>query len=286
MAGRKRAAPGSNARDVATTTSGPARRTRSTRSGRAGRSNVPDIYQEMLVEAEVQPDAGAPERPIKRRRPGQRGERRLEKSAAPAVSDEGIEKEGSDDDEDAEFEDVEIPTATVQTIERDTDDDEDEDDMIFEDVNLSFLNLDTSPVKNTPEVLELNLSARIAETSPKTANRRKPISKAEKDHRVEIHKTHLLCLLAHVSRRNRWCNDPVAQESLRPLLTKKMETYLNPDVSLPQFGRTQSLKNGLQDILTMFKIKYKVTERGMRRALWAENEEHLQSVNLYMLHKL
>ena len=228
----------------------------------------------MLVEAEVQPDAETPERPIKRRRPGQRNDGRSQKSAPPAESAERIEKD--------EFEDVEIPVAAIQTIERDTDDDgdDDEEDMAFEDVNLSFFNLEPSPVKNAPEVLELNLSAHIADTSPKTANRRKPISKTEKDHRVEIHKTHLLCLMAHVSRRNRWCNDPVVQECLRPLLTEKMETYLNPDASLPQFGRTQSLKNGLQDVLTMFKIKFRVTERGMRRALWAENEEHLQRVNI------
>ena len=158
-------------------------------------------------------------------------------------------------------------------------DEEDEEDLAFHDVNLALLSLDTSQPNHDSQVLELDLSAHASRTSHRTADRRKPISKTEKDRRVEIHKTHLLCLLAHVSRRNRWCNDPVVQETLRPLLTEKMETYLNPDTSLPQFGRTQSLKNGLQDVLNMFKIQFRVTERGIRRALWAESEEHLQNVN-------
>lgn len=37
--------------------------------------------------------------------------------------------------------------------------------------------------------------------------RRKPITQAEKQLRVDIHKMHLLCLLFHVHVRNHWCND-------------------------------------------------------------------------------
>ena len=283
MAGRKRAAPGNNARGAATP--GPSRRTRSGtgRAGRVGHNNVPDIYQEMLVEAEVRPGTEPVERPVKRRRPGRGSNEQSQNSTIPTMtagSDKGAQEGDSDgDDEDIEFEDVEIPVAAVQTIERDTDDEEDEEDLAFHDVNLALLSLDTSQPNHDSQVLELDLSAHASRTSHRTADRRKPISKTEKDRRVEIHKTHLLCLLAHVSRRNRWCNDPVVQETLRPLLTEKMETYLNPDTSLPQFGRTQSLKNGLQDVLNMFKIQFRVTERGIRRALWAESEEHLQNVN-------
>lgn len=276
MAGRKRTASGNNARAATTPTS-----SRRTRSG-AGRNHVPDIYREMLAEAEVEAEAGSSERPIKKRRPGQRSRERPHKSIVTQVENPP-EKDDEDDDEDVEFEDVSLPIPAVQTIERDTDEEEDDDDdLVFEDVDLSFLNIDNSLANDTPKGLELDLSARTT-VNHKAIDRRKPINKIERERRVEIHKTHLLCLLAHVSRRNRWCNDPSVQESLRPLLTKKMVTYLNPNKSLPQFGQTQSLKNGLQDAINMFKIKFQITERGMRRALWADDEAHLKNVNFLRL---
>ncbi|RYP45068.1 hypothetical protein DL768_008540 [Monosporascus sp. mg162] len=272
MARRKRTASGNNAR-TATTSASP----RWTRSG-PSRDDVPDVYREMLVEADVRPNQEVPERPIKRRRPAQRNHQTLQR-ATHARAEKAPEVEEHDDDEDIQFEDVSLPVAALQTIERDTDEEE-EDDVAFEDVDFSAIDVDADPITEASNKLELDLSARTAANPRKAVDRRKPINKAEKDRRVEIHKTHLLCLLAHVSRRNRWCNDASVQDALRPLLTKKMVTYLNPDQSLPQFGRTQSLKNGLQDIINMFKAKFQVTERGMRRALWAENEEHLKTYHL------
>lgn len=269
MAGKKRAAA----------TSGSSRRT--TRSA-ASRHEVPEVYREMLAEAEVRPAAESPERPTKRRRPGQRNDDRSQKPTATIVEKKVEKEESEEDDDDIEFEDVQLPVAAVQTIERDTDeedDDDDDDDVAFENVDLSSLDIDSAPVQDSQKYLELDLSAHTTATPRKVIDRRKPISKAEKDRRVEIHKTHLLCLLAHVSRRNRWCNDPSVQKALRPLLTKKMVTYLNPNKSLSQFGQTQSLKNGLQDAMSMFKLRFQITERGLRRALWAENEEYLKSVN-------
>ncbi|RYP22440.1 hypothetical protein DL765_001652 [Monosporascus sp. GIB2] len=272
MAGRKRTASGNNARTATTPAS-----SRRTRSGQS-HNDVPDVYREMLVEADVRPNEEVPERPIKRRRPAQRNHQRLQ-SATDGRVEKSSEVEEQDDDEDIQFEDVSLPVAAVQTIEKDTDE-EDEDDLAFEDVDFSAIDLDADPITEASNKLELDLSAPTATNPCKAVDRRKPINKAEKDRRVEIHKTHLLCLLAHVSRRNRWCNDPSVQEALRPLLTKKMVTYLNPDQSLPQFGRTQSLKNGLQDVINMFKVKFQITERGMRRALWAEDEEHLKTYQL------
>jgi hypothetical protein len=41
--------------------------------------------------------------------------------------------------------------------------------------------------------------------------RRKPVTAAERKIRLDVHKTHLLCLLSHVQRRNLWCNDEEVQ---------------------------------------------------------------------------
>ncbi|KAK3945638.1 Rad4-domain-containing protein, partial [Diplogelasinospora grovesii] len=104
-------------------------------------------------------------------------------------------------------------------------------------------------------------------------DRRKPATREEKDRRVLIHKMHLLCLLAHVELRNRWCNDPRVQETLGGMVTDKIQGLLNPRANLPQYSKSESLKRGLTEIGTLFRCKYLITERGLRRALWAEDPE-------------
>ncbi|KAH6894359.1 hypothetical protein B0T10DRAFT_508693 [Thelonectria olida] len=264
----------------------------STRRGAAGATPTGgDIYLDMLSEAGVNAPAqqdSSPERPIKRRRAGPRREEkssekistnRPEASSSRAVpSDQLASQDAQDDDEeDVEFEDVVIPKPTVQTMELESDDEEDEDEnAIFEDVDFGALPNESSAQE--PKELELNLTAQKASTAQekKAAERRKPLSKEDRDRRAEIHKAHLLCLLSHVARRNHWCNDGRVQDSLRPYLTDKMVTYLNPGMHLPQFGRTESLKNGLKMVEGVWKTKFEITERGLRRSLWAENPEQLQ----------
>ncbi|KAJ3482002.1 hypothetical protein NLG97_g7682 [Lecanicillium saksenae] len=181
----------------------------------------PSIYREMLAEAGIEGssshDSASGEPPIKRRRPGgQRDTQEKRQSAIEPIvtvqkpsDDEG---EDEDEDEDVEFLDVPLPPAQVQTIELDSDDDseEDEDDIIFEDVNFSAAvdkgkDAASSSESKTHE-LELNLTAHQAAnaSSKRTADRRKPITKEERDRRLNVHKTHLLCLLSHVARRNHW----------------------------------------------------------------------------------
>lgn len=244
------------------------------------------IYSDMLLEAGVRPtrqtDHPDGEPPRKRlKRPGHKSERR--NPTQPSVPVDQIEAARSipadDDDSDEdniEFEDVPIPAPVIQTTEMDTED-EDEDE-VFEDVNMMLMPEsfdDLTPRKM--DVLELNLTAPAA--APKRGpNRKKAINKAERDRRIQIHQTHLLCLLSHVARRNHWCNDSQVQKSLRPLLTAKMIKDLNPPSTKTQYGQTESLKDGIKQVSAMFNLKFKVTERGMRRALWAEEEEHLKNV--------
>lgn len=272
----------------------------------------------MLVAADIAPSE--PERPLKKRRPpgarraelvessgakaedgGSRGKQNTETSSpdrqpnraavANARKASDVENHSDDDEGDEEtieFEDVALPNATIQTMERDTDEEydseEDEEQVQLEDVDLNLINsfglADVKQEESKPQVLELDLAAAQSKERRKVAERRKPINREEKDRRIVVHKTHLLCLLAHVSLRNRWCNDPVVQKNLRPLLSNKTIKYLNPSTELTQFGRTNSLKQGLEDVMNKFKTRYKITERGMRRALWAEKEEHLKNYQL------
>ncbi|KAI1116485.1 Rad4-domain-containing protein [Nemania sp. NC0429] len=296
MAGRKRKAVDdqpSNKR--ASTSSRPSRSTtaRSTRSS-ARLEEVPDVYRDMLAEANVAPPPSSTteQPPSKRKRPG---ERRAEPTPTVTSLAEKPDREtlvnaeeshkADESADDIEFEDVALPAPTIQTVYRDWDEEEEEEeeneeDEVFEDVDFSAHVSGAGAAQDTPQDLELDLSARSKSTPTKAIDRRKPISRIEKGRRIEIHKFHLLCLLAHVAQRNRWCNDPEVQDSLRPLLTKKMVTQLNPPSHLSQFGQANSLKEGLSLANQMFRMKFQITERGMRRALWAETDAHLQDYEL------
>ncbi|KAK1725234.1 hypothetical protein CaCOL14_012936 [Colletotrichum acutatum] len=253
---------------------------------RAAKSDVLDVYQEMLIEAAADAGSSAFSEPSAKRlkRPGE--------GKAEAVKSQATEQEGSaEDDEDAdiEFEDVILPPATVQTMYRDSDDEEDDlDDDIEEEVeNKEATNLDNVAYGAThhfqdsqeePQKLTLNLSkhANATTVTSKGINKRKPVTKEEKQRRITIHQTHLLCLLLHCALRNRWCDDEQVHKTLRPLLSKKTIGYLTPSPSLPQFGQTESLKNGLEQAGAIFRSKFQITERGLRRPLWAEDPDHLK----------
>ncbi|KOS20065.1 DNA repair protein rhp41 [Escovopsis weberi] len=246
------------------------------------RDSGSSIYEAMLAEAGVAGShlSAADERPLKRRRAGTR--------TRDNDTEEGQE---SGDDEDVEFEDVEIPAPSVQTMERDSDEDsededEDDSDIQFEDVSLStHLEKPASPnegsASDAPRELELNLSAqKAAAPAGRAAARRKPITREERERRVLVHQTHLLCLLSHLARRNHWCNDGRVQDALRPHLTDKMVRYLTPGTELTQFGRTESIKNGLKEVMGMWRTKFEIRERGLRRSLWAEDAERLKDYEL------
>jgi len=272
MVGTRRNAPRSGVADRANASLRSAPASRAKRASKAGDA-VPDIYREMLVEAGASSSRGAPassEPPLKRpKRPGHKSEGK--RPAAPEKA------ESEDEEDDVEFEDVEIPAPVIQTRELDSED-EDDDEILFEDVDLVDAVADDAEEDKPKGVLELNLGAQQAPKTPQKADRRKALSKAERHQRVEVHQMHVLCLMAHAARRNHWCNDEVVQDTLRPLLTDEMIGRLHPRASLNQFGRTESLKAGLQQVSARFRERFDITERGVRRALWAEKSEHLQNV--------
>ncbi|KAG6080756.1 hypothetical protein E4U15_003206 [Claviceps sp. LM218 group G6] len=281
----------------------------STRSSRRKASaakgpSQPNVYAQMLAEAHVSAtEESSPARPLKRRRPN--AERDVDRriKSSPDQKRPKLEGPGSDEDsgEDMEFEDVLLPTPTVQTMEADDDDDDDdEDDYVGYDdeedgggASEQFQNIDfTAPLpestKSSEESshLQLNLTAQKAaqttasSSARRAGERRKPLSKAEREHRVQVHQAHLVCLLAHVARRNHWCNDGRVQDALRSHLSDKVAKYLTPNSRLTQFGQAESLKNGLKQSIDLWKTKFVVTERGLRRALWAEDVEQLEHYEL------
>jgi len=281
MAGRKRNAPSSRGSAKA--------------GGSRPKNPIPNIYREMLSEARSTrstrstprpPPEEPPEPPPKRqKRPGEKTSPKSLKSTPkkeakpPKEENHNDVHDDDDDDDDIEFEDVAIPAPTVQTMRRDdsdSDSDEDEDAILEE---LGVAPSSAVPASRPSEELNLNLTTEKAViSSNRAAERKKLVGREEMRRRGDVHKVHLLCLLAHVERRNRWCNDPEVQRALRPLLTTRITGQLNPRPNLIQFGRSESLKKGLQEASAAFKSSFKITERGLRRALWPEDEEQLKDV--------
>ncbi|KAK7736533.1 hypothetical protein SLS53_006964 [Cytospora paraplurivora] len=291
MAGRRRGAgPGTGVarRAEATRSRGQLspRRTRS--SGRGTDSPIPGVVKQLLRESAGAPrsrmTSDEPDRPLKRRRTGRRShESKPEVQAVAESPNAQGEVSSSDGDEgDIEFEDVDIPKPTVQTTYRESSDEESDEDVQFEEVELGAILPTEEQAEKENGILELNLTAANEALTPsrRNANRRKPISKEEKERRFDIHRVHLLCLLAHVEKRNYWCNDPVVQENLQPLLTANIVKWLNPGSNLTQFSQTESLKKGLQMFIDRFQQRFEITERGLRRSLWAEDEKQLADYEL------
>jgi xeroderma pigmentosum group C-complementing protein len=251
----------------------------------------------MLAEVGVDVTNSQPEpeteRPLKRRRRSQNSARPAvpapepKAEASTSVRDEENPRESGRDappppPTDA---DDDIPAPTLQTLDRDSAEDDSDEDIEFEDVAFeAWLRGDEPPAEGPSEIkdLEINISAhQAAQASEKnTQARRKPMTREEKDLRVQVHQTHLLCLLSHVARRNHWCNDPKVQDNLRPLVKGKVAQYLTPGSNLSQFGQSHSLKNGLRQAGDLWKGKFEITERGLRQALWAEDPEQLQDYEL------
>ncbi|KAJ5053991.1 uncharacterized protein L3040_000279 [Drepanopeziza brunnea f. sp. 'multigermtubi'] len=230
----------------------------------------------MLSEA-LSAQTEIPERPLKRRRTGRR-----ESQVAPISSDKIPDPH--EDEEEMQFEDVlehpdgsdgeaEVPIKLLQTAYRDCDEgsEESDDDWVG-------FNLDDKPGLDEPSGdLELTIAKKPATQEKSAVFRRRSLTKFDKADRLEKHKMHVLCLLSHVHLRNEWCNDAEAQRTLRQLLDKKILTFLKPKSDLSQFGRADSLKRGLDQVAIMWRTKWSITKRGLRRALWADNEEYLQN---------
>ena len=160
----------------------------------------------MLEEAEARdPEQFLSDRPIKRRRVA-------DSKAIPVVSPEPAQASRvADPGKEGE----EGPAKNVQTVYDLSE--TDESDVEWEDVDIQQPVLETSSAaavsQGSNETLQITLE-QVSEKRKKAVHRRKPVTAAEKKIRLDVHKVHLLCLLAHVNIRNGWCNDDSVQVRL------------------------------------------------------------------------
>ncbi|EAW11286.1 putative DNA repair protein Rad4 [Aspergillus clavatus NRRL 1] len=226
--------------------------------------DLPQVYREMLAEAEARdPDALETERPIKKRKVGGQ---RTEPSNNLSSRQQELPTESHDD----------RAGRQVQTVVDDPT--SDESDMEWEEVDLQQapnLALHAAPGTATDEEsLQITLDDHHKK-GRKVIPRQKPLSAAEKKLRLDIHKVHLLCLLRHVQIRNLWCNDDELQSFLKRMLSKQMVSMLNASEDKPQYSRSTTFVEGLNQASDTFNRRFRVTKPGLKRAHWIDNPTSL-----------
>jgi xeroderma pigmentosum group C-complementing protein len=226
-------------------------------------NEVPLVYQEMLAEAAMssQTEESARRGATKRRRLSVDAP----KTASPAPSPEptvSIDVPASSPARSCS------PQRHQQTIYEDFSSSEDESEAEFEDVTLDKGNINES---EPPEQmsLRLDLSRKIL---PRSAiNRRKPVSKAERDYRLNVHKSHIILLLINLQLRRRWCESEDVQAILKPLISHKLRNMLHVGDEKPAYQRAHSFNKAIEEICTMWRDEFEITRSGMRRAFWRED---------------
>lgn len=169
---------------------------------------IPEVYREMLADAASSSPTGLDEdgRTPKRRRVGGRVVIQQAQDTLPIQPSAASETAG---DTGGDSEAGTLLKAQQQTAYDDSADSV-ESDPAWEEVDLrDGWKGEGSTLE--PQELNLVLGGKENSATKQPSQRRKPVTSEERKLRLEIHKMHLLSLLAHVHLRNHWCNDTETQ---------------------------------------------------------------------------
>ncbi|KAF7171119.1 hypothetical protein CNMCM6106_005606 [Aspergillus hiratsukae] len=232
--------------------------------GHEEEDEIPEVYREMLAEAELRsPDVSEADRPIKRRKVGAQ---RATTSDVDSVPQKPLP-----------MEDQNQANRQIQTVYEEPT--SEESDMEWEEVDLQQApaqSIQIAPVTGgDDESLQITLDDHAGKKR-KVISRQKPLTAAEKKLRLDIHKVHVLCLLRHVQIRNLWCNDDELQSFLKRMLPKQVIAMLNPPEDKPQYSRSTTFVEGLNQASDAFTRRFRVNRPGLKRAHWVDDPENLK----------
>ncbi|OAL22167.1 hypothetical protein AYO22_07428 [Fonsecaea multimorphosa] len=239
---------------------------RSARQRQKPQDDIPEVYGDMLAEAVAEEQASAS---------NSRASKRRKISEEPSTNIElDFDLFGSPanaQDVDGTVSAAEDAPPKLQQVVFDDFEDSDESDAEFEDVDLEPATSDAAEERHPEQQKTLELDLSRTSTPKRAAQRRKPVSLAERKLRLDVHKAHLVLLLAHLSCRNRWCNSELVHSILKPLVSRKVISLLHVDESKPQFQRSHSFNKGIEEVCALWRQQWKITARGMKRAHWRED---------------
>ena len=181
-------------------------RAKSRAGDRSTRDGAMDVYNEMLRDAlsSSPPPGTVEDRPIKRRKTA----RGLAVGTARNGAAESSPPVASAEPDMAHEVSTRSPAYESQQMAYNDSDESEDSEFDWEEVDL----VQTADPEQVPsskdDSLSLVLGGDTKSALPDSKSRkRKPATAAERKLRLEIHKLHVLCLLAHVHLRNHWCND-------------------------------------------------------------------------------
>lgn len=145
------------------------------------------------------------------------------------MAKEEYQLDEEEDEDDIEWEDV---AGTKEN--EDDDDDEDSEDEKAPEKSSTKITLQTGTAEPIQPMTLVFPGADSAtpKTTKKKPNATTVLSRAEKAVRLNIHKIHLLCLLSHVSTRNKWCSDPRVARVYSSLLPQSIIDKIAPSREL------------------------------------------------------
>jgi xeroderma pigmentosum group C-complementing protein len=235
------------------------------------RSNVPDVFQDLIRESRTSSGPSVDERPLKRRKVWTGRSKPKTPTPTPPASPLFASPSGSPE-----------PQNRQTIVDESADSEESEAD--WEDVNLEaaqddFLHLGEPSARPADEVLSITVGGNnFQKTSAKA--RRRPPTASERLARLEIHKMHVCCLLAHCFVRNHWCNDAQVHAILKKSISPKFIPMLHPDPTASQLQQSKRFLNAVLQIISIWDSKFKITAFGLRRPHWAMNVKELSSFSL------
>ncbi|ERF76606.1 hypothetical protein EPUS_08725 [Endocarpon pusillum Z07020] len=241
--------------------------------------DVPEIYQEMLLEAARNPfpKVDLQTKVVKRRKledgSSQVTDSELAAQDLPSGPIDGVET----GDESV----LAQSTPQRQTVFDDFRGSGDESEDDFEEVDLEADVEVYQGQDRADEPLQLDLNKKLDPDATSSVHRRKPATAVERRIRLDVHKWHVLCLLAHLQRRSHWCNDEQVQSILKPLIPRKLVKLFHLDAGQPQYQRTHSFNVAIDEVSKIWRSEWKITEQGMRRAYWTDDPDDLKNVDDY-----
>jgi len=248
------------------------KRRRTTRKTKSNEDNGLGIYGDMLAEVAANSPAlfENDSRPVKRRK---RNEESLKEESLLHESTDATAAEQRSASVEVLLED-ERTQQQVELNDFEVSDKSDETDVEFEDVDLGQNTGMDDSEQDRPEQKSLQLDlSRANLTPPRSVSKRKPVGAAERKTRLEVHKCHVLCLLAHVQYRNWLCDNEEIQSILKPLVPRKTLNMLHVDESQPQYQRSHSFNKAIEDVCATWRQAWQITIRGIRRAYWMEDQD-------------
>ena len=227
---------------------------RSTRRQKIENDDIPDVYYEMVAEAQAPSINDAP-RPVKRQK----------LTPDLQVGHDGTLGQASDRVDGSPSADT---VARNLQVVYDDFEGSDDDDIEFEDVDIDVPEDDAAE----PMTFKIDLSRPVA-TPSRNLQRRRIVGAAEKKLRLEFHKLHVQLLLLALWNRNRWCESQQVQAVLKPLVSRRTISQLHVDESESQFQRSHSFNLAIQEVCTLWRTTFDIIEPGMRRAHWRDEAD-------------